>query len=37
MVYNRASILTEVPMIYQKMTVPQELEQNQRGELLCVS
>ena len=41
MVYSRASILTEVPMMYQSlkakmtargMTVQQEQEENQRGE-----
>ena len=40
MVYSRASILTEAPMMHQslkaKMTARQEREENRRGELLCV-
>jgi hypothetical protein len=36
MAYNRASILAEVPMMYQslkaKMTVQREREENRRGE-----
>jgi hypothetical protein len=40
MEHERASMLTEVPVTYQspkaKMMVPQEQEENQRGELLCV-